>query len=61
MRFVPGWDEKMLTLLAACDSPDPVLTVCPLGYTLPDRLHKHHGPMCSTSKASRGTASWNSP
>jgi hypothetical protein len=41
MRFVPGWDEKMLEMLAACDSPDPVLTSYPAGYTPPDRLHDH--------------------
>jgi hypothetical protein len=38
MRFVPGWDEKMLDMLATCDSPDPVLTAYPPGYTPPDHL-----------------------
>jgi hypothetical protein len=38
MRFVPAWDEKMLAMLAACDSPDPVLTGYPPGYTPPDQL-----------------------
>jgi hypothetical protein len=38
MRFVPDWDEAMLETLAACDAPDPVLTVYPPGYLPPDRL-----------------------
>ena len=38
MRFVPDWDERMLQMLAACDSPDPVLTIYPPAYTPPDRL-----------------------
>jgi hypothetical protein len=36
MRFADDWDELLLELLAACDSPDPVLTHYPLGYTPPD-------------------------
>ncbi len=43
MRFVPGWDEKMLAMLAACDSPDPVLTAYPPGYTPPCQLHGRDG------------------
>ncbi len=38
MRFVPDWDERMLGMLAACDSPDPVLSIYPPGYTPPDNL-----------------------
>ena len=38
MRFVRGWDERMLTLLAQCDAPRPLLTVYPPGYTPPDQL-----------------------
>ena len=38
MRFVHGWDEKMLAMLDACDSDWPVLTVYPPGYTPPRRL-----------------------
>lgn len=44
MRFVPGWDERMLALLAACDSPDPVLTGYPPGYTPPDHRHERQRP-----------------
>lgn len=25
MRFAPGWDERLLAMLAQCDSPRPVL------------------------------------
>jgi hypothetical protein len=44
MRFVPDWDEKMLAMLAACDSPDPVLTGYPPGYTPPDQLQERPRP-----------------
>jgi hypothetical protein len=37
MRFADDWDEQMLDLLSACDAPDPVLTVDPLGYEPPDQ------------------------
>ena len=43
MRFVPGWDEKMLAMLDACDSDWPVLTVYPPGYTPPRRLPEKPG------------------
>ncbi|MFP4398092.1 MAG: GlcNAc-transferase family protein [Desulfonatronovibrio sp.] len=33
MRFVPGWDEKLLTLLGQCPSSRPVLSTYPLAYT----------------------------
>jgi hypothetical protein len=36
MRFVPGWDEILLEMMAACDAPEPVLTIYPAGYTPPD-------------------------
>jgi hypothetical protein len=36
-RFADDWDEQMLDLLSACDAPDPVLTVYPLGYEPPDQ------------------------
>jgi hypothetical protein len=44
MRFVQDWDQVMLDMLAACDSPDPVLTVYPPGYTPPDRLIDNERP-----------------
>jgi len=43
MRFVPGWDEAMLAMLARCPSPDPVLTVYPPRYEPPDRLQEDAG------------------
>ncbi len=39
MRFVPGWDELLLTLLQQCPSPKPLLTAYPPPYTPPDILH----------------------
>lgn len=44
MRFVPGWDDIMLQMLAACDAPEPVLTAYPPAYTPPDRLEPLPGP-----------------
>lgn len=38
MRFEQDWDERMLAVLAQCDSEKPILTVYPPGYTPPDRL-----------------------
>lgn len=35
-RMIPGWDEELLTQLALCSSPKPVLTTYPSSYTLPD-------------------------
>lgn len=39
MRFVPGWDELLLRMLAHCPSPKPLLTAYPPAYTPPDSLH----------------------
>jgi len=39
MRFVNGWDELLLHMLAHCPSAKPVLTAYPPAYTPPDRLH----------------------
>lgn len=39
MRFVPGWDELLLHMLAHCSSPKPLLTAYPPAYTPPDALH----------------------
>jgi hypothetical protein len=38
MRFTPGWDEAMLTTLAACPSAKPVLSGSPWGYWPPNKL-----------------------
>ncbi|MEM9529783.1 MAG: PqqD family peptide modification chaperone [Pseudomonadota bacterium] len=38
MRFVPGWDQKLLDMAAATGASLPVLTVYPPGYTPPDKL-----------------------
>jgi hypothetical protein len=39
MRFVQGWDELLLHMLAHCSSPKPLLTAYPPAYTPPDMLH----------------------
>lgn len=39
MRFVEGWDELLLQMLAHCPSSKPVLTAYPPAYTPPDILH----------------------
>ncbi len=36
MRFVSGWDEKLITLLGQCPSPRPVLSTYPLAFTPPE-------------------------
>lgn len=38
MRFVPGWDELMLEMLAACPSPKPILSTYPAAYRPPTAL-----------------------
>ena len=44
MRFVPGWDEKMIAELAACPSTKPVLSCSPASYTPPNQLEEHPRP-----------------
>lgn len=36
MRFVEGWDERLLTMLAACPSEQAVLSTYPLGFRPPN-------------------------
>jgi hypothetical protein len=36
MRFVSGWDEKLITLLGQCPSSRPVLSTYPLAFTPSD-------------------------
>jgi len=36
MRFVPGWDAKMISMLRRCESPSPVLSTYPIGYRPPN-------------------------
>ncbi len=35
MRFVPGWDERLIGMLAQCDAAKPILTTYPLAFTPP--------------------------
>ena len=37
MRFVQGWDEKCISMLAQCEGDKPVLTSYPLAFTPPDQ------------------------
>ncbi len=53
MRFVAGWDDVMLEMLAACDAPEPVLTAYPPAYTPPDRLEPLAGPYVQCIKRFR--------
>lgn len=40
MRFVAGWDEKMLAMLERCEAPRALLSTYPIEYTPPDvRAH----------------------
>lgn len=40
MRFVPGWDELLIGMLARCPSDKPVLSTYPLAFTPPRDLAK---------------------
>lgn len=60
MRFVPDWDAKMIRMLAACDSPAPILTVYPPRYTPPNDL-EHAPPLrvqCADKFHGNGIASF---
>ena len=48
MRFADDWDEAMLDMLAACDAPEPVLTVYPPGYQPPDMREDIARPFVQT-------------
>lgn len=43
-RFIRNWDVESLEMLAACDSPWPVLTVYPAGYFPPNTVRRRKGP-----------------
>lgn len=38
MRFVPGWDEKLIATLGKCAGEKPVLSTYPLEFTPPDQF-----------------------
>lgn len=40
-RFVEHWDEKLLAMLAACDSPRPILSNYPASFTPPHQIDSH--------------------
>lgn len=41
MRFVEHWDEKVMAMLAACDSPRPILSNYPSAFTPPNQIDSH--------------------
>lgn len=41
MRFEPGWDDLLIDMIKACDSPKAVLTTYPAGYTPPGEILHH--------------------
>jgi hypothetical protein len=41
MRFVSGWDEKIIEMLARCGSVRPVISNYPAAFTPPDRIDSH--------------------
>ena len=45
-RFVDGWDEVLLSQLAACGDAKAVLSTYPPGYTLPDEVCKCIDVVC---------------
>lgn len=45
MRFADDWDERMIALLHACDSSEPVLTHYPVGYQPPDKRETSDRPL----------------
>jgi hypothetical protein len=38
MRFVPGWDEKLIAMLGKCSGKKPVISTYPLEFTPPDQF-----------------------
>ena len=55
MRFVEGWDEKLIAMLAACPHEDVALSTCPPGYRPPDKLTDCAGNVPFTTAHSIGT------
>jgi hypothetical protein len=45
MRFVEGWDERLLAQLKSCPAPKPLLSTYPPGYVPPDKLNPPTVPM----------------
>ena len=41
MRFVDGWDEALLAMLADCPSERPILSNYPAAFAPPDRIESH--------------------
>ncbi len=50
MRFVDGWDEKLLAMWARCESPRAMLSTYPVAYTPPDVLDDMKIPVLCASK-----------
>ncbi len=50
MRFVQGWDDKLLTMWAVCGASRAVLSTYPVAYTPPDVLGEPSIPILTASK-----------
>jgi [Skp1-protein]-hydroxyproline N-acetylglucosaminyltransferase len=44
MRFVQGWDQKLIQYLSICPSKKPILTTYPVGYELPNKISNEENP-----------------
>lgn len=51
MRFIPGWDTKLIAELARCPSPKSFLSTYPPAYTPPNQLEPNPRPVVMRSKA----------
>jgi hypothetical protein len=54
MRFVQGWDRKMIAMLDKCSSSRAVLTTHPLAYTPPDKLSAPALPVVMPKEFDKG-------
>eukprot|EP00753_Platysulcus_tardus_P017269 PLAT6345.1.p1 GENE.PLAT6345.1~~PLAT6345.1.p1 ORF type:complete len:378 (+),score=136.13 PLAT6345.1:132-1136(+) len=50
MRFSPGWDDYLISQLAACPAEKAVLTAYPMGYKLPDIVPDDSRPMAMCAR-----------
>ncbi|EGG21477.1 GlcNAc transferase [Cavenderia fasciculata] len=44
MRFIKGWDSKLIEMIEQCPLSKPIITCYPMGYTLPNNVPKHTYP-----------------
>jgi [Skp1-protein]-hydroxyproline N-acetylglucosaminyltransferase len=51
MRFVIGWDEFLISTLARCPSPRPILTTYPSGYERPNAIDTDPRPVFTVASS----------